>query len=92
MDNIRVKDSAGPCDCIKDSDGSRPVKKTQMNNLSGPVLSPSSLLPMFTVTHIIAVTKIVTVAHVTVTHIVLHIITVYGPAQGLSIREYSFDK
>ncbi len=68
-----------------------------MNNLSGPVLSPSSLLLMFTVAHIIAVTKIVTVAHVTVTHvtvthIVPHIITVYGPAQGLSIREYSFDK
>ena len=97
MDNIRVKDSAGPCDCIKDSDGSRPVKKTQMNNLSGSVLSPSSLLPMFTVAHIIAVTKIVTVAHVTVAHvtvahIVLHIITVYGSAQGLSIRKYSSDK
>jgi len=63
-----------------------------MNNLSGSVLSPSSLLPMFTVAHIIAVTKIVTVAHVTVAHIVLHIITVYGSAQGLSIRKYSSDK
>jgi hypothetical protein len=63
-----------------------------MNNLSGPVLSPSSLLLMFTVTHIIAVTKIVTVTHVTVTHIVPHIITVYDSAQSLSIREYSSDK
>jgi len=26
-----VKDSAGPCDCIKDSDGSRPVKKTRID-------------------------------------------------------------
>jgi len=25
---IRVKDSAGPCDCIKDLDGSWPEKKT----------------------------------------------------------------
>jgi len=63
-----------------------------MNNLSGSVLSLSSLLPMFTVIHIIAVIKIVTVAYVTVTHIVLYIITVYGPVQGLSIREYSFNK
>ncbi len=47
---------------------------------------------MFTVAHIIAVTKIVTVAHVTVAQIVPHIITVYDPAQGLSIREYSSDK
>ncbi len=29
--NIRVKDSAGPCDCIKDSDGSRPEKKTRID-------------------------------------------------------------
>jgi len=88
----RVKDSAGPCDCIKDSDGSQPIKKTQMNNLSGSVLSPSSLLLMFTVTHIIAVIKIVTVTHVTVIHIVLHIITVYDSALSLSIRKYSSDK
>ncbi len=47
---------------------------------------------MFTVIYIIAVIKIVTVTHVTVVHIVLHIITVYDPAQGLSIREYSSDK
>jgi hypothetical protein len=92
MFDKRVKDSADLCDCIKDSDGSQPIKKTQMNNPSGSVLSPSSVLLMFTVTHIIAVIKIVTVAHVTVIHIILHIITVYDPAQGLSIREYSFDK
>ena len=89
---VRVKDSAGPCDCIKDSDGSQPIKKTQMNNLSGSVLLSSSLLLMFTVTHIIAVIKIVTVTHVTVIHIVLHIITVYDSAQSLSIRKYSSDK
>jgi len=54
-----------------------------MNNLSDSVLSSSSLLPMFTVAHIIAVIKIITVTHVTITHIVSHIITVYGPAQSL---------
>jgi len=47
---------------------------------------------MFTVIHIIAVIKIVTVAYVTITHIVSYIITVYGSAQSLSIREYSSDK
>ncbi len=29
---LRVKDSAGPCDCIKDSDGSQPIKKTQIDS------------------------------------------------------------
>jgi len=90
--NYRVKYFAGSCDCIKDSDGSQLIKKTWINNLSGSVLSLSSLLLMFTVTYIIAVIKIVTVTHVTVTHIISHIITVYGSAQSLSIREYSSDK
>jgi hypothetical protein len=37
----RVKDSAGPCDCIKDSDGSRPEKKTQIDLT--PSANPDSL-------------------------------------------------
>jgi len=36
-----VKDFAGPCDCIKDSDGSRPVKKTRID--STPSANPNSL-------------------------------------------------
>jgi len=31
FEQSRVKDSAGPCDCIKDSDGSRPEKKTRID-------------------------------------------------------------
>ncbi len=31
---IRVKDSAGPCDCIKDSDDNWPIKKTQIISIS----------------------------------------------------------
>jgi len=38
---LRVKDFAGPCDCIKDSDGSRPVKKTRID--STPSANPNSL-------------------------------------------------
>ncbi len=30
--HLRVKDSAGPCDCIKDLDGSQPIKKTQIDS------------------------------------------------------------
>jgi len=37
---------------------------------------------MFTVTYIIAVIKIVTIAHVTITYIVSYIITVYDSAQS----------
>jgi hypothetical protein len=33
-----VKDSAGPCDCIKDSDGSQSIKKTQIDFTSALIL------------------------------------------------------
>ncbi len=41
-EDYRVKDSTGPCDCIKDSDGSRPVKKTRI--VSMPTLTLLSLV------------------------------------------------
>ncbi len=47
---------------------------------------------MFTVAYIIAVIKIVTIAHVTITYIISYIITIYDSAQSLLIREYSFNK